>query len=152
MTAELPPVVHEVTVPLTVEQAFALFVEQMALWWPFKSHSCAGEAACAVHFEPRLGGAVEEITRSGQRHPWGRLTDWNPPQGFAMTWHPAQDPAQATQLSVQFAPAAGGGCRIHLRHGGWSARGADAAPVRDNYHQGWAFVLGLYAAAAAAKG
>ena len=151
MSAELPPVRHQVTVPLSVEQAFALFVDDMASWWPFKSHSCAGEDACAVQFEPRLGGAVDEITRGGQRHRWGTLTAWEPPRHLAMTWHPAQAPEQATQLSLHFA-AVDGGCRIELQHGGWSARGADAAPVRDNYHQGWAHVLGRYAATAAQRG
>jgi hypothetical protein len=151
MSADLPPVQHTLEVPLAVEQAFALFVDDMASWWPFSSHSCAGDEACAVHFEPRVGGSVTELTRSGQRHPWGTLTAWAPPTHLAMTWHPAQAPEQATQLTVRFA-AVEGGCRIHLLHGGWSACGAEAAPVRDNYHQGWALVLGLYAAAAAKRG
>jgi len=115
---------------------------------PFASHSCGGADAHRVSFEPCVGGAVTEHTRSGVTHPWGRLTAWDPPAHFAMAWHPAQDAALATHLSVRFS-AADGGCVIDLRHDGWGVRGADAASIRDNYHQGWARLLGRFAAAAA---
>lgn len=148
MSAEPAAVEHRIQVPLSVQQAFELFVHDMARWWPFASHSCGGDDATDVSFEPRVGGAVTEHTRSGATHAWGRLTAWDPPAHFAMTWHPAQAPQLATQLSVRFT-AADSGCLVDLRHDGWGVRGADAAPVRDNYQQGWALVLGRYAAAAA---
>lgn len=142
------PVRHRLQVPLSVQQAFDLFVHDMARWWPFKSHSCAADQACDVHFVPRVGGAVTELTRSGARHPWGTLTDWDPPSHFAMTWHPAQSAHLATRLSVRFSSSEGG-CLIELQHDGWAARDAGAGTVRDEYQQGWAHVLGLFAAAAA---
>ena len=137
------PVVHCLSVPLAPEQAFDLFVRQIARWWPFASHSCGGDDAVDVQFEPRVGGAVTELTRSGARHPWGTLTAWEPPAHFAMTWHPAQPAGRATRLSVRF-EADPGGCRVELVHGGWEARGADAAEVRDGYQEGWALVLARY--------
>ncbi|MFO1330360.1 MAG: SRPBCC domain-containing protein [Rubrivivax sp.] len=138
-----PPVVHRLSVPLDPAQAFDLFVHQIARWWPFAGHSCAGDDACDVRFEPRVGGAVTELTRSGLHHPWGTLTAWDPPAHFAMTWHPAQPQAHATQLWVRFV-AEPGGCRIELVHDGWAARGEAAVPVRDGYHEGWLLVLGRY--------
>jgi hypothetical protein len=137
-------VVHQLRVALSVEQAFDLFVHGMARWWPFASHSCGGADAFEVLVEPRLGGTVTEHTRSGATHPWGRVTAWDPPAHFAMTWHPAQAPELATQLAVQFREAEGG-CAITLRHDGWAVRGADAQPIRDNYQHGWALVLGRFA-------
>lgn len=145
---EPAPVQHRIEVNLAVQQAFDLFVHGMARWWPFASHSCGGADAHDVVVEPRLGGLVTEHTRSGATHPWGRITAWQPPVHFAMTWHPAQAPELATQLSVRFSAIAGG-CAIDLHHGGWGVRGGAAADVRDNYQQGWAMVLGRYAAAAA---
>lgn len=139
---------HRIEVRLTVEQAFDLFVHGMVRWWPFASHSCGGADALDVVVEPCLGGLVTEHTRSGATHPWGRITAWQPPAHFAMTWHPAQAPEQATQLTVRFS-ATVGGCLIDLHHGGWAVRGDAAGEVRDNYQHGWAMVLGRYAAAAA---
>ena len=145
---ELPPVTHCIVVPLPPAQAFDLFTAGIARWWPFRSHSCAGDDALDVQFEPHVGGAVTEVDRQGRRHPWGVLTAWSPPHHFAMTWHPAQAPEMATALSVRFS-AVEGGCEVALEHGGWSVRGADAGPVRGSYEQGWALVLGRYAGQAA---
>jgi hypothetical protein len=148
---ELPPVKQCIVVPLPPSQAFDLFTAGIARWWPFRSHSCAGDDALDVQFEPHVGGAVTEVDRQGRRHPWGQLTTWAPPHHFAMTWHPAQAPELATALSVRFR-AVDGGCEVALEHGGWAVRGDDADPVRRNYEQGWALVLGRYAGQAAMKG
>ena len=145
---EPAPVEQRVVVRLDPADAFDLFTRGIARWWPFKGHSCSGESAVDVQFEPRLGGAVTEIAADGARHPWGVLTSWEPPRAFAMTWHPAQAPEAATRLSLRFIAVAGG-CEVHLVHGGWSARGDDAGAVRGSYDAGWALVLGRYAAEAA---
>lgn len=146
--AEPAAVTHRIEVSLGVEQAFALFTQGLSRWWPLRSHSCAGEDALDVVLEPRVGGAVTEITRQGEHHLWGTLTAWQPPSHFAMTWHPAQPGELATHLTVRFTATASG-CAVDLRHDGWEVRGAAAAPVRDEYQHGWALVLGRYAAAAA---
>jgi hypothetical protein len=143
MNEEPPPVQQSIVVPLTADDAFALFTEGLASWWPFKTHSCAGEDALDVQFEPRVGGAVTELDRAGRRHPWGVVTAWAPPRHFAMTWHPAQSPEQATTLSVHFT-AVNGGCEVALEHGGWGGRGDEAGDVRDGYQKGWTHVLGRY--------
>lgn len=144
---KLQPVRHRLELPLAPADAFTLFTAGMARWWPFRGHSCSGERALDVEFEPRVGGAVVEITNDGQRHPWGTVTLWEPPLRLAMTWHPAQPVAHATRLEVSFVPCAGG-CELHLEHGGWEARGDQAADVRDGYQQGWGVVLARLAAAA----
>jgi hypothetical protein len=153
MTSSPEPaaVTHRVEVSLGIEQAFALFTEGISRWWPFRSHSCAGVDALDVVFEARVGGAVTEVTRAGDRHPWGTLTAWQPPSHFAMTWHPAQPSDVATRLSVRFT-ASDAGCVVELRHDGWAAQGAAGPTVRDEYQHGWALVLGCYAAAAAQEG
>jgi uncharacterized protein YndB with AHSA1/START domain len=142
------PVCHRIEVALSVAQAFELFVNGMARWWPFKGHSCAGDEAVDVVFEPRVGGVVTELTRDGQRHPWGEVLVWQPPHRLVMTWHPAQPAAQATRVDLRFEPS-DGGCVLHLRHDGWEARGANAHDVRGGYVEGWRLVLQHWAAAAA---
>lgn len=143
MTDEPAPLIHTLVVPLAPAQAFDLFVHQLARWWPLRSHSCGGDDAVDVEFEPRVGGAVTERTRQGARHPWGTLTAWDPPAHFAMSWHPGQPVAQATRVSVRFVADAAG-CRVELCHDGWAARGPDAPVQRGNYDQGWALVLGQF--------
>lgn len=145
---EPEPVTHRLQVPLTPQQAFDLFTLGIHRWWPFRGHSCSGEAARTVEFEPRVGGAVTEVEHGGARHPWGTVTAWAPPLHFAMTWRPAQPLECATRLSVRF-EAAQGGCTVDLCHDGWSARGPEAGTVRDGYQQGWALVLGCFGAVAA---
>jgi uncharacterized protein YndB with AHSA1/START domain len=62
-----------------------------------------------------------------------------------MTWHPAVPVAQATRLTVEFAPAQGGGTEVRLLHAGWEVRDSQA---RDNYDGGWQGVLARFVASA----
>jgi hypothetical protein len=144
MTAEPAAVIHRLQVPLSRQQAFDLFVDGIDRWWPFRTHSCAGAPSSTVQFERRVGGSVTEVTAAGARHPWGTLTDWQPPRRFAMTWHPGQLPEHATRLAVEFEPV-DGGCSVLLRHDGWAARGEAAQTARNDYDQGWVVVLSRFA-------
>ncbi len=147
MTA-LPAVEHRITVALAPERAFDLFTQGLVRWWPFKGHSCSGEGVQAVLFDGRVGGAVTELAADGSRHAWGTLTEWDPPAGFAMTWHPGDSPHRATHLVLRFSAVAGG-CEVHVRHGGWESSGEEAEARRGGYQNGWGRVLGDFAAAAA---
>ena len=146
-----PPVCKEVSVALDAPQAFALFTEGMARWWPMRSHSCFAEQAVRIEIEPRVGGRVTEHARDGRSSPWGQVTAWEPPLRFAMTWHPANAPEQATRLEVSFTPAAAG-CILRLVHDGWEARGDDAGSIRHEYDTGWGQVLERYVELAQAAG
>ena len=143
MPRPLPPVTHRIVVPLAPADAFELFTQGIARWWPFAGHSCTGEDAREVQFEACVGGAVTEVDRHAQRHPWGSLTAWSPPLHFAMSWHPAQPADTATALAVWFTAVAAG-CELRLEHGGWDARGEEAPATRGSYEAGWALVLGHY--------
>ena len=136
------PVRKTVQVRLAPADAFDLFTRQMSRWWPLARYSCGGADAERVEFDLRAGGQVVEHTKSGQRHVWGTVSAWEPPQRFAMTWHPAHAPEEATHLLVEFAALAGGGTEVRLTHDGWETRGQQA---RDSYDGGWNAVLALYA-------
>jgi uncharacterized protein YndB with AHSA1/START domain len=140
----LPPVEHRVRVALAPADAFDLFTRQIARWWPFRGHSCYGDDAADVQFEPRVGGAVTEVARDGQRMAWGTLTEWSPPAGFAMRWFPGLEDSEATLLRVRFA-ALDGGTEVSVHHSGWEARGESAAAKRDQYDGGWPATLAAFA-------
>lgn len=145
--SRLPPVVRTVQVRLAPAEAFELFTGQMRLWWPFVGHSCGDADSLDVRFEPRAGGAVTEIARDGRQWQWGTLAEWDPPNGFAMSWHPGLDRALATRLRVRFV-AQDGGTEVQVHHDGWEARGEQAAAKRDQYDGGWPTTLAAFAAAA----
>ena len=144
-TAEVlspPPVVKTIVVALEPRQAFELFTRDLARWWPLATHSCSGADAATVAIEEHVGGLVLEMSRSGARHLWGTVQVWEPPQRFAMSWHPSSAPDRATALDVTFSPA-GDGCRIHLVHSGWERR-PESEQARSKYDQGWDAVLARY--------
>lgn len=143
--ARLEAVRHSVDVALPVDEAFALFTGGLARWWPLGSHSCSQDKGATVRFGSAVGDHVVERGGDGREHVWGTITRWQPPHGFAMTWHPGQDPAQATALEVLFEPR-GDGCRVRICHGGWEARGENAADLRGSYDRGWVLVLGCLVA------
>jgi len=137
-----------VTVPLSPADAFRLFTDEMATWWPLASHSVYQEAATGVVIEPRVGGRVYETTDDGRTSEWGIITAWQPGNRFAMSWHPGNEPGQATQVDIHFVAAAEGGTTVDLVHSGWEVRGADAPGIAAGYTDGWKFVLGRFVEAA----
>lgn len=146
----LPPVDRAVTVRLAPTEAFDLFTRDMRIWWPFVGHSCSDAAAQDVRFEPGVGGEVVEHSRTGERFRWGRLTEWDPPHGFAMSWHPGLPEREATRLRVSFTPR-DGGTEVRVIHDGWEARGAQAQSKRDQYDGGWPATLAAFSAEAARR-
>jgi uncharacterized protein YndB with AHSA1/START domain len=150
MKPAIPSVDRSVVVRLAPADAFDLFTREMHIWWPFVGHSCSDADAQDVHFEPRVGGVVIERARGGRQFVWGTLAEWDPPRGFAMSWHPGLPVDEATRLRVSFT-ARDGGTEVRVLHEGWEARGADAAAKRDQYDGGWPITLAAFAAVAAAR-
>jgi Activator of Hsp90 ATPase homolog 1-like protein len=138
------PVERAVLVPLSLGDAFALFTTEMKLWWPFQGHSCSDAKGADVQFEPRVGGAVTEVAPDGAKYAWGTLSEWDPPNGFAMSWHPGLPLDQMTQLRVRFR-VSGGGTEVAIHHSGWEARGDQAKIKRDQYDGGWPHTLMAFA-------
>jgi len=137
-TPTIAPVVRTIEVAAPVETAFALFTAHIGRWWPVAGgHSVFGEGAL-VAFE-----GEELVERYGdQRSVWAEVVEWDPPQGFRLTWHPGSGPERSTDVRVDFAPTADG-TTVTLVHSGWE-RLAEADAMRSNYDTGWAYVLGWY--------
>jgi uncharacterized protein YndB with AHSA1/START domain len=144
MSATGTDILRSVDVPLPRERAFELFTAKASIWWPFATHSVAGDAAELAIFEPHIGGRVYERARDGTEHDWGAITVWEPPDRFALSW--TLDPSCAgTEVEVRFSERAGDGTRVELEHRGWR----DAAPeLVEGYAGGWEHVLRTFAASA----
>ena len=145
VTRQIAPVVRNVDVPCSPEDAFRIFTEQVGSWWPAVTHSGGGDKVVSVTMECRLGGRVFETLIDGTQMDWAIITGWEPPHRLAMDWNPAVEPRPYTQVEVRF-QSTSGGTRVELTHTGWEHLGADAESVRDSYHEGWIPVLADFVA------
>lgn len=145
----VPAVKKSVTVGLPVEDAFRLFTRKIHTWWPLATHSIGEENAETCILEEKEGGRLYEVLKDGDEREWGTILVWEPPRRFITTWHPGRESSTAQELEVIFT-AEGQGTRLDLSHRNWELLGARAQETRDNYVQGWEYVLGLYMAEAEA--
>jgi len=95
------PIRQSVHVDCPIEDAFQLFTERMAEWWPVES--------CIM--EPCDGGRVFERTSNGEEIDWGTVIRWDPPRRVEFTW-------DRGAVDVEFSVEADG-TRVTLTHTGW---------------------------------
>ncbi|MBV9507575.1 MAG: SRPBCC domain-containing protein [Acidobacteriia bacterium] len=111
------PIQQSVHVDCPPEDAFRLFTEEFAEWWPPASHSETENSEwCAI--EPWVGGKIFERSVSGEEHEWGSVTVWDPPERVAFTWHPDGRRGNSQVVTVDFSVEADG-TRVTLTHQGW---------------------------------
>ena len=76
-----------VTVDCVVEEAFRVFTEDAASWWPADTHSIHGDDVRGIVFEPREGGEVYELTSNGEKGHWATVVTWDPPNRLVLAWN-----------------------------------------------------------------
>jgi hypothetical protein len=147
MTTQTDLIVSKsINVQCSPTDAFELFTERLATWWPFESHSISDQRPDEVVFEGREGGRVYDRLASGKEEEWATILAWEPPQRFVVDWHVSPG-RPSTELEVRFLPE-GDGTRVELEHRGWELYGERAAEVHASYNSGWDTVLGRYVAKA----
>jgi uncharacterized protein YndB with AHSA1/START domain len=127
------PIRQSVHVDCPPEDAFRLFTEDFAEWWPLASFSVAGDNAEYCAIEPWVGGKVFERTGSGEEREWGSVTIWDPPSRVEFTWHSRDDVGASRDddqtVRVDFRVEADG-TRVTLTHRGWHRSGVAACMSR----------------------
>jgi uncharacterized protein YndB with AHSA1/START domain len=131
-----------VTVDCAVEEAFRVFTAEATSWWPVGSHSLYGDTVKDVVFEEREGGEVYELTESGEKGHWATVLAWEPPHRLVLAWEVSPS-VIGTQVEIRFLPEEAR-TRVELEHRGWEHVAAEAPAKRDDYAEGWGFVLGTY--------
>lgn len=134
------PVRKSVTVRRTPAEAFEVFTARIGSWWPLSKFSIHQADAETCVIEPFVGGAIYEVSKSGERAPWGVVRVWEPGARFVMSWHPSHDPAEAQEVEIRFVLSVEG-TRVELEHRDWQGLGTKAAETREGYDQGWVFVF-----------
>jgi uncharacterized protein YndB with AHSA1/START domain len=147
MQAAIEPVRRSVTVRRPLDDAFRLFTDGIATWWPFESHSIGEDKVETAVFEPHVGGELYEQQRDGTRCHWATVLAWDPPSRIVLEWKVNPAAVAATELEIRFT-AEGDGTRVDLEHRGWERLGEAAEEARSSYGDGWQLVLGRYEAAA----
>jgi uncharacterized protein YndB with AHSA1/START domain len=123
------PIRQSVRVDCPIEDAFRLFTEGFAEWWPLASYSITGDQADKCAIEPWVGGRVYERTRSGEEREWGSVIRWDPPEHLEFTWLPGGPGDRSQTVDVEFRVEADG-TRVTLIHTGWDAAGVPACALR----------------------
>ena len=79
MTATTAPLVKSLAVPAAPERAIAVFVDELAAWWPLGAFSVGGETSTAAFERDADGRAVRlvETLADGTTTDWGRVTRWS---------------------------------------------------------------------------
>lgn len=137
-------------------RAFAAFTQEIDRWWQrglrFRN---GGAGASTMRLEPGVGGRFVERIGDGdaaREVALGVVTQWDPPNGFAMRWRNANFATHEwTQLDVVFAPL-GERTRVTVRHHGWAAlpaehparHGQPAKVFIERMGRWWGDVLGGY--------
>ncbi|NHC44935.1 hypothetical protein G9H72_06650 [Motilibacter sp. K478] len=152
-----PPVRQSVVVRSDRAHTFDVFVRTLGTWWPLQPFSIGGEQARQVVLERQVGGRVFETWDDGSTRDWGTVLTWDPPERFAMTWLVTGAP---TEVELTFAALAPALTRVAVEHRGWEALSeaqlTAACALPDGYAggaftQGWALILGRFAAALASE-
>jgi uncharacterized protein YndB with AHSA1/START domain len=134
-----------VTVDCAVEDAFRVFTAEARTWWPRATHSIQGARVSDVVFEPREGGELYEITADGERGHWATVLAWEPPSRIVLSWNIRKASSVPTEVEIAFVPE-GDRTRVELEHRGWDEVEVPQGKAgRDDYDEGWAYVLGCYA-------
>lgn len=147
---------QSVTVPLSQEQAFELFVERFESWWPLESHHIGDHPARQVMIEAHEGGRWYERDEAGSECQWGRVLIVERPTRILLAWHLTRqwkfdpDPARATEVEVTFEAQGEQNTIVALEHRGFEVLGKAGSELRNAVagQGGWPTLLGLFAAKA----
>jgi len=118
-----------VSVALAPADCFAVFTQEIDLWWRRgpRFRAFGGDRAL-IAIEGHEGGRVFEQLGDNV-HEIGRVLSWEPPARLRFEWRASNfAPLEHTEVEVTF-EAAGSGTRVTVTHRGWAAIRPDH-PVR----------------------
>jgi uncharacterized protein YndB with AHSA1/START domain len=133
--------------------AFRVFTEDMAGWWPPEHHILESELAEMV-VEPRQGGRIYDLGVDGSECCWARVLAYEPPDRFVfswdinLAWKIETDPARTSEVEVRFVALDDDRTRVELEHRHLERHGDGWEQMRDavGSPEGWAGGLRLFAA------
>jgi uncharacterized protein YndB with AHSA1/START domain len=118
-----------------------------------KEHNLLSSPIVSTTFEPHVGGHIVDRGQDGSECRWARVLAYEPPHRLVFswdigpTWQLETDPANASEVEVQFAAAGPDRTRVLLEHRHLDRHGPGWQAVRDGVDnpQGWPLYLTRYA-------
>lgn len=107
-------------VPANPQRAFAVFTDEIALWWqPSGLFQLTPRGDGRLAFEPGVNGRLFSTLSNGEQFEIGRISVWDPGKRLMFTWRPASfTPEQSTEVEVRF-ESVGDETRISIEHRAW---------------------------------
>jgi uncharacterized protein YndB with AHSA1/START domain len=151
IAVRIAPVRKSIRVNAPPEHAFEVFTSGLGRWWPL-DHGIGKTPRKAVVMETRLGGRWYELAEDGTETNVGRITVWEPPRRFVMSWDINSqwkpDTTVSSEVEVQFLPD-GNATRLELEHRKFERMGAEGGEkIRKDVDGGWPKLLELFKNAA----
>jgi uncharacterized protein YndB with AHSA1/START domain len=114
-----------VSVRVSIEDAFAVFTEEIDLWWRVgPKYRIAGKRPGRLYIEGGASGRLFESYQvaSGERtFEVGKILEWNPPHRLALEWRGVNFKAdEKTLVEVSFKDC-GESTLVTVKHRGWSS-------------------------------
>ncbi len=132
------PLTHDIVLRCSLEHAFDTFTQRVNLWWPLAHRKFD---VSTFYCEPVQGGALTEISNSGERFIWADLTDIDRPHTVELAWHPGKN-THPTKTEIVFQAVGPHETRIQLTHSeGHSDLGTDWPKRAALFDRGWTAVL-----------
>ena len=115
-------VVVALRVKASPARAFAVFTQEVGLWWrPNGLFQFTPRGAGVLAFEPGEGGRLITTLASGKVFEIGKIRAWEPPRRLVFGWRQAAfEPDQDTEVEVRFEPV-GDETRVTVEHRGWDS-------------------------------
>lgn len=109
-------------VPADPMRTFAVFTEEIALWWqPSGLFRIGAEGDGRLAFEPGVGGRLYTSFDDGSNFEIGRVSVWEPGRRLVFAWRQASfSPEQSTEVTVSF-EAVGDETRVSIEHRAWDS-------------------------------
>lgn len=151
-TAENTIVRKSVRVPIAIERAFSIFIEQMETWWP-ATHHIAPHPFQTIIVEPRVGGRWYERDAEGNDCSWGFVRAWDPPHLVTLSWHLQEDWSfdinadHASDIDIRFTSEGSSATLVELTHYNLERHGQNYRDLRDKLDGpgAWVSILEAYA-------
>ena len=146
-----PPVRCSTTVRSGREHTFDVFVRTIGVWWPADPFSAGRDRVRDITIERGSGGRVSELWDDRNVIEWGRLSVWEPPGRFVMSWLCTPAPTEVELIFAELGPSL---TRVSVEHRGWELLTDEqlsedcALPGGYNsgaYVAGWTRILGTFA-------
>ncbi len=137
---KLGPIVKSVDVKRTRDEAFAIFVNDIARWWPLahtRAKDSTGEKTVAIVIEAKVGGRIYETLNTGETRDWGEVLHIEIGRRLVMSFQMGRPKAASGDVEILFEPLDAHSCRVVLTHSHWERLGDQAAAMHAAFDRGW---------------